>query len=1173
MASVVQDRAGRPRRAPARVLAPLLRLANRDTNLAGLVAGAERTVAIAEPAQAFAIASVVEHGARRPVVVAVPSATAAARLAHDIGAWLGPDQVAFFPAWETLPFERVSPGAETMGRRLELMWRLRRLRDGAGDAGLASVIVSPVRALLQRLGPHVEDVEPVQVSGGQQVDLGRLVEDLVSLGYRREYQVEHRGEIAVRGSIVDVFPSTAASPVRIDLWGDEVDRLTEFSVGDQRSTSDRDDVIIFGCRELLPSAEVRQRAEALRQEEPWGSETWERLADGLSFDGMESWLPWLTADGRLLVDLLPEGARVLLVEPRRMRERAIEIAEEEADLAGALAVTWGAQGRDFPRLHLPFDRLLSGTGASVAMLPAIAEGPGTASVTITGWSPVAAGMERLLAQLRDLSAKRYTVAVCAENATSAQRISQSLRDEGFNAPVVNELGPGLQVVAVPVERGFIYPALQMAVLAESDLTGRHRPHRVSRPRAASVPTFFDDMKTGDYVVHFQHGVARFGGMVKRTIGDVERDYLMLDYRDGDKLYVPSDQVDALRPYTGGETPALSRLNGSEWQKTKARVRRAVREIAHELVVLYQRRATSPGHAFGPDTPWQAEMEQSFPFEETPDQLKAIVDVKADMEAPVPMDRLVCGDVGFGKTEVAMRAAFKAVQDGKQVAVLVPTTLLASQHLQNFGDRFANYPVRVEMLSRFLTPAEARAVTDGLANGAVDVVIGTHKLLAGDVKFKDLGLLVVDEEQRFGVNHKETIKKLSTNVDVLTMTASPIPRTLEMTLTGIRDLSLITTPPAERRPILTYVGEYDERAVAEAVRRELLREGQVFFVHHRVRDIDKVAARLRELVPEARVAIANGQMDEGSLERVVLDFWEGRYDVLVCTTIIESGIDMPTVNTLVIDRADMLGLGQLHQLRGRVGRAGQRAYAYLMYPPNHKLTEEAYERLRTIGEHTDLGSGFKIAMRDLEIRGAGNLLGADQSGHIAAVGYDLYVQMVSEAVAELKGETVRPPAEIRLDLPVTANLPVGYVEREDLRLEAYRRLATVSSHEEVDDIEAEWVDRYGPLPPAAQALLGIGHLRAECARLGLREVAVVKGGLGTPTGALVARISPVALKASEQVRLGRLWPRAVYKPDQGQVVGSLRGTADPAGALVEMLRALVPPPPDEPARGALTLARQ
>jgi transcription-repair coupling factor (superfamily II helicase) len=649
-------------------------------------------------------------------------------------------------------------------------------------------------------------------------------------------------------------------------------------------------------------------------------------------------------------------------------------------------------------------------------------------------------------------------------------------------------------------------------------------------------------------------------MVKRAIGNVERDYLLLEYRDGDKLYVPSDQVDALRPYTGGETPSLSRLNGSEWTKTKARVRRAVREIAQELVALYQKRATSPGYAFNADTPWQAEMEEAFAYSETPDQLKAIADVKADMEEPVPMDRLVCGDVGFGKTEVAIRAAFKAVQDGKQVAVLVPTTLLASQHMQTFSDRFANYPVRVEMLSRFLTPAEARVVTDGLAAGSVDVVVGTHKLLGGDIKFKNLGLLVVDEEQRFGVNHKETIKKMSTNVDVLTLTASPIPRTLEMSLTGLRDLSLITTPPSERRPILTYVGEYDERAVAEAIRRELLREGQVFFVHHRVYDIDKVAARLRELVPEARVAIANGQMDEGSLERVVIDFWEGRYDVLVCTTIIESGIDMPTVNTLVIDRADMLGLGQLHQLRGRVGRANQRAYAYLFYPHESRLSEQAYERLRTIGEHTELGSGFKIAMRDLEIRGAGNLLGADQSGHIAAVGYDLYVQMVSEAVAELKGETPKEPAEIRLDLPMTANLPESYVEREDLRLEAYRRLATLTTQDEVDDIESEWSDRYGPLPEPAQALLSIAHLRAECARLGIREIAVVSGGMATPLGGYTARISPLSLRPSAQVRLGRLWPRAVYKEDQGQLVGPLRKAEDPARALVDMLRALVPPTP-------------
>ncbi|MDP9442071.1 MAG: transcription-repair coupling factor, partial [Actinomycetota bacterium] len=625
-------------------------------------------------------------------------------------------------------------------------------------------------------------------------------------------------------------------------------------------------------------------------------------------------------------------------------------------------------------------------------------------------------------------------------------------------------------------------------------------------------------------------------------------YLLLEYRGGDKLYVPSDQIDAVRHYTGGESPTLNKLGGSDWQKTKARVRSEVRRIAQELVVLYRRRVTTEGHAFPSDTPWQRELEEAFPYQETPDQLKAITEVKADMEEPRPMDRLVCGDVGFGKTEVAIRAAFKAIQDGKQVAVLVPTTLLASQHHQTFSDRFAGYPIRVEMLSRFLTPAQGKRVLEGIADGTVDLVIGTHRLLSPDLRFKDLGLLVVDEEQRFGVTHKEAIKQLRTNVDVLTLSATPIPRTLEMSLTGIRDLTLLHTPPAERQPILTYVGEYDERAVGEAIRRELLREGQVFFVHNRVMDIDRVAARLKELVPEARVAVAHGQMDEGSLEKVVLDFWEGQYDVLVCTTIIESGIDMPTVNTLVVDRADLMGLGQLHQLRGRVGRAGQRAYAYLFFPPDRSLTEEAYERLKTIGEHTELGSGFKIAMRDLEIRGAGNLLGETQSGHIAAVGYDLYVQMVSEAVAELKGEEVREPAEIKLDLPMNASLPPDYVAKEELRLEAYRRLAAVTTAGEVEDIEREWLDRYGPVPDVAQALLEVGRLRAECARTGVREVAVARD---------VARISPFVIKASQSIRLKRLYPKAVHKEDLQQLVLPLPRGASPAQEVRELLAVVVP----------------
>jgi transcription-repair coupling factor (superfamily II helicase) len=753
-------------------------------------------------------------------------------------------------------------------------------------------------------------------------------------------------------------------------------------------------------------------------------------------------------------------------------------------------------------------------------------------------------VQRLLALQRD----GFRVVVGADGDGSAERLRDRLASEGISA----------EVVVAPLERGTVLRAqpVKLAILAESDLTGRRRAHRRARPRRRDTEGFFDDLKVGDYVVHHQHGVARYGGMVKRAIGGVERDYLLLQYKGDDRLYVPSDQIDAVRHYTGGEAPTLNRLGGDGWQRTKARVRAAVAEIAQELVVLYQRRRREPGHAFSPDTPWQHELEEAFPYQETPDQAKAIADVKDDMEAPSPMDRLVCGDVGFGKTEIAIRAAFKAVQDGIQVAVLVPTTLLAQQHYQTFSDRFAGYPVRIEVLSRFLTPGQARKVIEGLSSGEVDIVIGTHRLLSADVTFKRLGLLVVDEEQRFGVTHKEQIKQLRTGVDVLTLTATPIPRTLEMSLTGIRDLTLLNTPPAERQPILTYVGEHDERAIGEAIRRELLREGQVFFVHNRVQDIDQAAARVRELVPEARVAVAHGQMDEGSLERVVLDFWEGEYDVLVCTTIIESGIDMPTVNTLVVDRADLLGLGQLHQIRGRVGRSGQRAYAYLFHPRDRALTEEAYERLRTIGEATELGSGFKIAMRDLEIRGAGNLLGTGQSGHIAAVGYDLYCQMVNEVVAELKGEEAREPAEIKLDLPLDASLPKAYVPKEELRLEAYRRLAAVTTEAAVADIRAEWEDRYGPVPEEAAALLDVARLRAESARLDLREVNVVRTtGFGAPTW--TARLSPVKLKVSEEIRLKRLVAKAVYKPDLAQLVVPVKGGRGVALELVELLESLFP----------------
>jgi transcription-repair coupling factor (superfamily II helicase) len=1103
----------------------------------------EPAVAVPEPARALFVAALARTTTRRPLLVAVATVAEAERIVHDLSRYLGEGAtVELFPSWETLPFERVSPSLETMGRRLRVLWRLR-----VTGAHLPDVVVAPVRALVQRLGPHVEDFDPIRIRPGDQIDRDELVARLVGFGYRREYQVEARGEIAVRGSIVDVYPTTDDHPVRIDLWGDEVDRLSSFSIADQRSTDEVGEAWLFPARELLPTPEARERADALAAREPWGREHWDRLADGQVFDGMESWLPWLSDREHLLPDLLPDDALVLLVEPKRTRDRAQELLDEETDLGATLAATWGAtNGRDFPRLSLPFDRLLAHTRAGVTALLASPESPATPHLAATGFDPVVGDTEALTRRLRVLRENGSRVVLAADGQGTAGRLQDVLAGEGV--PAIAGVAQGeIGIVVAPLDRGVVVPSAQLAVIAEADLTGRRRVHR--RPRGARRGAdFYDALEPGDFVVHHQHGVARYVGMTKRAIGGVERDYLLLEYRGGDKLYVPTDQVGAVRRYTGGDTPTLSRMGGADWEKTRARVRSAVREIAQELVLLYRQRLATPGHAFGPDTPWQREIEEAFPYEETPDQAQAIADVKADMERPVPMDRLVCGDVGYGKTEVAIRATFKAVQDGKQVAVLVPTTLLANQHTQTFRERFANYPVRVEVLSRFLTDREQAAVVEGVGDGSVDVVIATHRLLSGDVKFHDLGLLVVDEEQRFGVQHKELIKQLRADVDVLTLTATPIPRTLEMSLTGIRDLSLVNTPPEDRQPILTYVGEYDDRAAAEAIRRELLREGQAFFVHNRVQDIDYVHEQLRELVPEARIGVAHGQMDEGRLERVVQDFWEREYDVLVCTTIVESGLDIPTVNTLVVDRSDLLGLAQLYQLRGRVGRRGQRAYAYLFHPRNRSLTEEAYERLKTIGEFTDLGSGFKIAMRDLEIRGAGNLLGAVQSGHIAAVGFDMYTELVTEAVGELTGRLPPEPVEVTIDVPVDAYLPDDYVARDDVRMEAYRRLAAVTSPADVEDIRAEWQDRYGPPPAPAAALLEVARLRVECVRTGVHSLSVQRG---------VARILGLDLRESQKIRLRRLVPGAVAKAD-GEVAVPVSGDgAAVSASLVDLLAELIP----------------
>jgi len=1147
-----------------------------DPGLSALLGGAP-SVVVPEAALAPVVGALGALGTIPVVVVVTPTAAQAERLAHDLGTLLGPSAVAAFPAWETLPFERVSPSARTTGARLAALARLDEVRRALAAGGSKTppgplVLVASVRSMAQRIGARPEDVTPLVVRTGDMVELDEVVAWLSDHGYRREPQVEHRGELAVRGGIVDVFPADADDPVRIELFGDEVERISRFDASTQRSLERVEEAVVVGAREVLLGASRRERASELAKEQPWGAPQWERLASGVSFDGMESWVSWLDPEPLVLADLVPERGRILLVDLPRLRDRAEELVEEERALAGALAETWGFSGGadQVPRLHLDLDRLLERARAPITALSLLSPGPGVSAVAARRLDLPVGDPEAVVAKLTRLVADGYRVVICAEGQGSAERLARLLSSGPTPVAVVGSeelaawgagpeaASPGLTVAVAPLEAGVVLTEARLVLVAEADLTGRRRAHRHARARPAPREGFFDALRPGDFVVHDVHGIGRYAGMVRRALGGAERDYLLIEYRGDDKLYVPSDQLGSLTPYVGGESPTLSRLGGSDWQRTRAKVRRAVQEVAAELVELYRKRQVAEGHAFSPDTPWQAELESSFEFTETPDQAKAIAETKADLERPSPMDRLVLGDVGFGKTEVAVRAVFKAIQDGKQAAVLAPTTLLAHQHFQTFSLRYAGFPVRVEVLSRFLSPSQAARVVEGLASGEVDVVIGTHRLLGPDVRFRDLGLLVVDEEQRFGVSHKEQIKRLSVGVDVLTLAATPIPRTMEMALTGLKDLTVIQTPPVDRQPILTYVGEYDERAVVEAIRRELLREGQVFFVHNRVRDIERVAARLAELVPEARVAVAHGQMDEGTLERVVYDFWEGSYDVLVCTTIIESGIDMPAVNTLVVDRADRLGLGQLHQLRGRVGRAGQRAYAYLFHPPDVAIGEEALERLRTIGEHTELGSGFRIAMRDLEIRGAGNLLGRDQSGHIAAVGYDLYVRMVSEALDEAKGLVQERPPEVKLDVAVDAYLPEDFVERDDQRLEAYRRLAQVQSQEEVDDIAEEWRDRYGPLPEPALALLKVGRLRVECLRLGITEVAVVPARPGAGAmGRATARLSPLRLPLSATVRLRRLAPRAVYKEAALQLVVPLSRPNDAAGELADLLAELVP----------------
>ncbi len=1115
--------------------------------------------------------------------------TATGRDADDLTAELRAvhgDAVALFPSWETLPHERLSPGVDTVGARMLVLRRLAR----PGEAHLGPplrVVVTTARSLLQPMAPRLAEVEPVTLAVGAEQDFDGLAARLVEVGYSRVDMVARRGEFAVRGGILDLFAPTAEHPVRVEFWGDEITEMRMFSVADQRSIPELDvaTVVAVPCRELLLTDEVRRAAKRLAAETPdvdnrvtgSVSDMLAKIAEGIGVDGMEALTPVLApGELTLLVDHLPPGTPLLVCDPEKVRTRAadlIKTGQEFLEASWSVAAVGGDSPIDVGRLGGSGFRTLDDVRQTARAgghpwwtISQLGGGPdrqGAVELDVRA-APAARGqqstVDEIFAMLRAHVAGGGLAAVVAPGVGTAHRVVEQLGEH--DAPAVM-LEPGqaprpgvVGVLKGPLHTGLVLPGADLVVVTETDLTGNRATGPEGKRLAAKRRNIVDPLAlaAGDLVVHDQHGIGRFVEMVERTVGGARREYLVLEYagkrgQAADKLFVPMDSLDQLSRYVGGEQPSLSRLGGSDWTNTKNKARKAVREIAGELVALYAKRQAAPGHAFAPDTPWQAEMEDAFGFTETVDQLTAIGEVKADMEKPVPMDRVICGDVGYGKTEIAVRAAFKAVQDGKQVAVLVPTTLLADQHLQTFTERMTGFPVTVRGLSRFTDPAESRETMAGMADGGVDIVIGTHRLLQTGVAWKDLGLVIVDEEQRFGVEHKEHIKALRSHVDVLTMSATPIPRTLEMSLAGIREMSTILTPPEERFPVLTYVGPHDDKQVAAALRRELLRDGQVFYVHNRVSTIDNAAGRISALVPEARVAVAHGQMPEELLERTVQGFWNRDFDILVCTTIIETGLDISNANTLIVERADTFGLSQLHQLRGRVGRSRERGYAYFLYPRETPLTETAYDRLATIAQNNELGAGMAVALKDLEIRGAGNVLGAEQSGHVAGVGFDLYVRLVGEAVeayrAAADGKTVGTPEEprdIRIDLPVDAHLPPEYIGSDRLRLEAYRRLAAAGEAGIASAIE-ELTDRYGPLPEPAQRLVAVARLRVLCREFGVTEV----GATGSDAATL--RLAPLTLPDSAQVRLKRMYPAANYRattavvqvpvPREGSGIGAPR----------------------------------
>jgi len=1084
-----------------------------------------------------ALCAALAEGEAGPLLVITPHPQTARELAEDLRCW-SDRSVAFFPAVEALPYERVRLDRTVLAQREAAVAGL--------SSGLIEIVVTPVRALLQPVQSADRATGSSVLRVGDQVSLERLIGGWLEGGYVEVSLVDEPGTFGRRGGVIDVFPAGAESPARIELFGNEIDSLRAFDPATQRSIASLDQVRIDPVVSLDEESRIAALEELLaldissmnaEAQASWMDDL-ARLEAGGSLDELAMFAPYLLAEACSLVECLPSDATILVDGALETRKVMQELADQATTVQRDLVEGGHIPAALKPALFEP-EEVSRAMAARRCLELYFGSDPGVNGVDLSGlFSPARLYGGRLRTFVHDVARDLSQRTIVAS--LQHDRIAELLEEEGLvhrQAETVDgDPAPGVTVVSGQVAEGWSLPTEGVVLLSDHELFGHARSRPVPRRPRAPREAFFAEFSPGDYVVHLEHGIGRFDSVQRMKIDGAEREYALVQYAGTDRLYVPTDQLERLTRYisVNDAAPHLNKLGGGEWQRARSRAKQAATDIAHELIDLYSKRMARVAYAFSPDTTWQRELESSFAFPETADQLRAVEEVKSDMEAPHPMDRLVCADVGYGKTEVAVRAAFKAVVDGKQVAVLVPTTILAQQHFETFSERFGAFPLRVEVLSRFRSPKQQREILQRVASGEIDVLIGTHRILAKDVVFKSLGLLIVDEEQRFGVRHKEQLKKMRESIDVLTLTATPIPRTLHMGLVGIREISVIETPPEGRLPIKTYLQPFEDRLIREAILRELDREGQVYIVHNRVATIEAFAERVRQLVPEARVVVGHGQMDEAQLEKVMLTFAHDQADVLVCSTIIENGLDIPNVNTIIVNHAERLGLTQLYQLRGRVGRSANQAYAYLLFPRDARLTHDAARRMEAVFEAQELGAGFTIAMKDLEIRGAGNLLGAEQSGHATAIGFDLYTRMIAEAVERLRGVAVEEPTPVSVDVPLTRLLPPEYVGNEAERLAMYRRLAAVAAEDELEEMREEMRDRFGPLPREVDNLILSVRIKllaheARVSRVSLDADALV---LRTEPSGIYDRVSLYKKYGSEakiSTNVLRI-PRRLLEPD-------------------------------------------